>query len=231
MLEQLQSLTAEILNTQEELYKAELAKKEAELSALQSQINPHFLYNTLDCIRVIAYTHNVQEIVAISSSMAMMFRYCIRRDHTVAIKDEIDCISNYMDIIQIRYDKRFGIEKNIDSRILSVKMTKFILQPIIENAVCHGLERKQGPGTMRLTGKLEENGDILFEVFDTGIGIEMDALIHLNEQISGNETREAGFALVNINRRLKNVYGPKYGLSIESEYGKWCNVKIRIGQL
>jgi two-component system sensor histidine kinase YesM len=221
------------LEARAKIYRAELAKKEAEFQTLQSRINPHFLYNTLDCIRIIAYTRDVPEIVTISSSMAKMFRYSRRKgkDGTALVADELDCIGNYAEILKIRYNNRFQIKKNVDERILSVRMIKFILQPLVENAFFHGLERKGGAGVLRITGYPEEGGDIIFKIFDTGKGIEKEKLEALYREFRGDASGENGFALININHRLKNAYGSGYGLRIESEYGAWCEVQVRIGRL
>jgi two-component system sensor histidine kinase YesM len=221
-------LSMTIFRFQAKLYDTELAKKDAEFMALQSQINPHFLYNTLDCIRVIAHLNKVPEIVTVTSAMAAVFRYCIRQDKLVTVKDEIDCIDNYLETIRVRYDNRFQVEKDIDPDILPLRVIKFIFQPVIENALYHGLEKKPGPGMVRISGRFGEKGDIVFEVFDSGAGIEPDLLARLNNDMTECKTEGSGFALLNINRRIKNEYGQSYGLSIESEYGSWCKVIIRI---
>jgi two-component system sensor histidine kinase YesM len=219
------------LNVQTELYRADLAKKEAEFRALQSRINPHFLYNTLDCIRVIAYTRNVQEIVSITSAMAKMFRYAISKDNTVTVAEELACISDYMDIIKVRYNNRFVMEKLVDRRILPCKMLKFILQPLIENAVTHGLEKKGGAGKVRISGDVDERGDLYFEIYDTGAGIEEEKLAAINRAMTKEGYDEGNFAISNICHRLKNAFGPEYGISLESAYGQWCKVKVRVGQI
>jgi two-component system sensor histidine kinase YesM len=219
------------LNAQAELYRTDLAKKEAEFRALQSRINPHFLYNTLDCIRVIAYTSHVQEIVSITTAMAQMFRYAISKDNAVTVAEELGCISNYMNIIKVRYNNRFTLEKLIEERILAEKMPKFILQPLIENAVTHGLEKKGGIAKVRIFGTMEKQGNICFEIYDTGAGIKEDKLRAINRALAEGNSGEGNFALLNICRRLKNAFGPEYGLTLESEYGQWSRVKVRLGQI
>ncbi len=233
MMEDIQTLTHKIFTTQQQFYEMELSKRKAEFHALQNQINPHFLYNTLDCIRSIAFSYQAPEIVSISSSMSKIFRYCIKESHTVLVRDELACIDNYINIIQIRFDNRFTIEREIDSSLPELTMIKFILQPLIENAVYHGLELKLGPGTLRITGRKGENGDFSFEIYDTGTGIPSEKLSQINACLAdpslvseSEDLNHTGVGLYNINKRIKNVYGDAYGLQIESVHGEWTLVKV-----
>ena len=238
MLEQIYELTHRIFNTQEQYYELELAKKQAEFSALQNQINPHFLYNTLDCIRSIAFSYQAAEIVSIASSMSKMFRYCIKGSNIVTVREELECINNYINIIQIRYDNRFLIEQDIDDTLLEERMIKFILQPIIENAVYHGLELKLGQGLLRITGKWDSDSDFSFEIFDTGTGIDGEMLKELNRHFTGSVTagepdtrKHTGIGLPNIDMRIKSLCGNGYGLTVDSIKGEWTRVKIRMRRL
>lgn len=238
MLEQIYELTHKIFATQEQYYELELAKKQAEFSALQNQINPHFLYNTLDCIRSIAFSYGASEIVSISSSMSKIFRYCIKGPNIVTVREELECITHYINIIQIRYDNRFIIEQDVDETLTDEKMIKFVLQPIIENAVYHGLELKLGQGTLRITGKWDTSDEFSFEIYDTGIGIDPETVERLNLQFADptaapepDENKRSGIGLLNINRRMKSLYGSDYGLSIESRKDEWSRVVIRLRRL
>ena len=238
MLEQIYELTHRIFDTQEQYYELELAKKQAEFSALQNQINPHFLYNTLDCIRSIAFSYQAAEIVSIASSMSKIFRYCIKGPNLVTVREELECINNYINIIQIRYDNRFLIEQDIDETLPEERMIKFILQPIIENAVYHGLELKLGQGQLRITGKWDSDSDFSFEIFDTGIGIDEETLKELNRHFTGTVTaaepdtgKHTGIGLANIDMRMKSLYGNEYGLTVESVKGEWTRVTIRMHRL
>lgn len=233
MMEQIQELTHRIFTTQQQFYEMELSKRQAEFYALQNQINPHFLYNTLDCIRSIAFSYHADEIVSISSSMSKIFRYCIKGPNTVLVKDELDCIKNYMNIIQIRYDNRFQIEWEIDPSLPDLSMIKFVLQPVIENAVSHGLELKLGPGTLRINGSWVSDTDFSFEIYDTGAGISAEKLSQLNTCLNdpalvsdSDDTKHTGIGLYNINKRIKSVYGNEYGITIDSVEGEWTLVKI-----
>lgn len=243
MLEQIYELTHKIFDTQEQYYELELAKKQAEFSALQNQINPHFLYNTLDCIRSIAFSYQASEIVSISSSMSKIFRYCIKGPNIVTVREELECVNHYINIIQIRYDNRFLIEQEVDETLIDEKMIKFVLQPIIENAVYHGLELKLGKGLLRIVGKWDAgesaaDGDFFFEIYDTGVGMDPATVERLNHQFTDpmaaaepEESRRGGIGLVNINRRIKSLYGSSYGLAVESCREEWSRVVIRMRRL
>lgn len=230
MLEQIDKLNHDIFNTQSTLYETELLKKDAEFLALQNQINPHFLYNTLECIRDIALVYQADEISSIAISMTKIFRYCIKAGHIVSIADEMACIDNYIEIVQIRYQNRFVIHKDIDPALLSKKMMKFLLQPIIENAIFHGLELKSGQGTLWITGKLLEKGIIRFEIRDDGVGIPADKLADMKDALQNDlhvdTASHTGVGLLNIHSRVKNKYGAQYGIQIESQEKKGTCVTI-----
>lgn len=235
MLEQIQELTRKIFTTQDQFFEMELSKKNAEFSALQNQINPHFLYNTLDCIRSIAYYYEAKEIVDISSAMSKILRYSIKGPEIVTIKDELACVNNYIQIIQIRHDNRFIIEQNINAEFYSLSTVKFILQPVIENAIFHGLEPKLGSGLLRISGDFDSETDYHFEVYDSGVGISAEKVAKLNENLRNSSEQESentsghtGIGLVNINHRIKVKCGKSYGLYLESEEGEWTKVIIRM---
>lgn len=236
MLDQVEEMTRRVFNTQEKLYKAELNEKQAELNALQSQINPHFLYNTLECVRSIAEVHEVAEISDISVCMSSIFRYSIKQSDVVRVKDEIECVKNYFRIMDIRFRSRFqmNIECEDDS-ILDCSIIKMILQPLVENAVYHGLETKRGRGNVEIKIHPMEGDIIEFLIKDDGIGINEDSLKKLTltlsqeqQDIQNNQDNKRSIGLLNINSRIRNYYGKKYGLSIESKENKGTVVTLRI---
>lgn len=233
MLEQTEALSRKIFNTQSSLYEAELLRREAELFALQNQINPHFLYNTLECIRDISLVYGAKEISSISTAMSKIFRYCIRRDPFVLVQDELACIQDYIKIIQIRYQNRFLITQEIEPALLTETMPKFILQPLIENAVYHGLELKSGIGTLSIFGRMvKESGMIEFEIADNGKGIPSEKLVELNLTLSAGKKPDeskshTGVGLFNIHSRLTGQYGPMCGVHIESTENVGTHVFVR----
>ena len=233
LLEEIEELNDRILKTQVSLYESKVLQQEAEIYALQNQINPHFLYNTLDCIRDISIMYRAREIGDISISMANMFRYCVVRQETVSVKAELECVRNYLNIIQIRYRNRFEIRQETDEGIPEEKMPKFILQPVIENAVCHGLERKAGKGLLKLTVQYTEGGEICFGVYDTGAGMSAERLQAIRERLdrgTGPDRTEkhGGIGLSNIQARIHSLYGEGYGITVDSAEREWTFVRVVI---
>lgn len=222
MLDRLEDMTRSIFTTQTKLYEAELAKKQSELSALQSQINPHFLYNTLNCISSIGVVHDIPDIVNISAAMSRIFRYSIKEADIVMIKDEITCIKDYLSILNIRYQDKFSVCLKVDEAIYEQKTIKMILQPIVENAIYHGIERKKGKGILTIRGDIIDNRNIQFIISDNGKGMnphELEDLLRRinssNEDIN-NKMNKRGIGLANINHRVKLLFGNEYGISVDS---------------
>ncbi|OPH56962.1 histidine kinase [Paenibacillus ferrarius] len=235
MIDNMEEMTSHVISTQARLYEAELSKKQAEFSALQSQINPHFLYNTLNCISSIGLEYGSKEIAQITSSMSKIFRYSIEKSELVLISEEIQCIKAYLNIISIRYENKFSLEVKVDDKILGMKTPKMILQPIVENSVYHGLESMDAGGQLCVSGNMDENGDICFQVADTGKGIGQDELermkakLHMaySERVE-NSLEGKNIGLSNINNRIKLLFGEGYGVEIESQLGIGTIVIVKI---
>lgn len=234
MLDEIDALNQNIFRTQSSLYEMELLKREAEFLALQNQINPHFLYNTLECIRDIALVYQANEISSIAISITKIFRYCIKAPNIVTISDEMVCIDHYINIIQIRYQNRFTIIKDVDPALMPLHMMKFLLQPIIENAIFHGLERKLGNGTLSIKGTLLPDSIISFEIKDDGIGIKAEQLKQMQDALKNNlyidNEAHTGIGILNIHNRIKTMYGDDYGIQIESREQEGTCVFIRFPQ-
>ncbi|WP_084224780.1 sensor histidine kinase [Paenibacillus pectinilyticus] len=234
MLDNVETMTRDIVDNQTSLYEAELSKKQAKLSALQSQINPHFLYNTLNCLSSIGLAYDVSEVVSISSAMSRIFRYSIKGQEIVSIKDEMSCIKDYLLIMDIRYKGKFEIVIEMDESFLDMKSLKMILQPIVENAMYHGLEMKTGVGRLFIRGCISEQGYMQIEIEDNGVGmtdIQLSALrkgIRDDENLELSGTEKQSIGLGNINKRLKLQFGSPYGLDVESEAGIGTKVTVRL---
>ena len=235
MLDEIEFANQEVLKSQSVVYEAKLSKKQAELSALQSQINPHFLYNTLDCIRSIALAGGIPEIVGISTAMARIFRYSIKGKDIVAVKEELECIKDYISIMRIRYLDRFSYTIDVDDHILQMKIPKMILQPIVENAIYHGLEQKRGKGELFVSGKLIGEKTVGFEVIDNGVGMEEDELNKLTDELSNvsdagdfitGMDQKRSIGLLNIYNRVKLTFGNSCGLKIYSNKSEGTRVII-----
>ena len=235
MLDELSEMTHTILRNNSNMYELDLARKRAELSALQSQINPHFLYNTLDCIKGYGYLLESGEIVQIADSLAQIMRYCIKGRDIVALSDEIGIVRQYLSIISIRFDNRFAFEIDIPENVQAVKMPRFILQPLVENAIYHGLEPKYGAGRLRIYCCGEAPSTVQICIADNGAGIPPDMLQKIHAELSGSSPQslfgvesQKGLALLNINQRIRQFFGPEYGLSLESTPGEGTLVRISI---
>lgn len=225
-------------------YHATIKKKEAEIEALQAQINPHFLYNTLDCINFIAHNHKVFQICDIVQALGDLMRVSIRKDNNfILVREEINYILNYVTIQKMRYKNKLDFTLNINEEIYDYFIPKLILQPILENAIVHGIGEKIGAGIVVLNGRIEKDS-LVFEMIDDGIGFDDEALKNMlkqnlseyerigEEMKYSNSTntsgRGNGIGILNVDMRLKLLYGPEKGVMITSEKGKGTKVVIKI---
>lgn len=234
MLDKIEQINEKVIETRTSLFQMELAKKQAELSSLQSQINPHFLYNTLECIRSIGLAHGIREIAAISTSMAKIFRYSIKEAHFVSVREEMESIQEYLRIMSIRYLDKFQTAIEIDDAILDKQIPKMVLQPVVENAIYHGLERKNGKGLLRITAYRTEDGRIHFEIADNGKGIPERNLSEIQKHLDSvrqeedrhNSNEGTSLGLKNIHRRIRLVYGADFGIRIDSKENEGTAVRL-----
>ncbi len=233
MLDKIETMNKDMFEAQLLLYEKEIEKKQAQLNSLQSQINPHFLYNTLDSIRSLGLLCDSQDIVDISCSMARIFRYSIKGKDIVAVKDEMSSVNDYLKIISIRFMDRINIDINIDWNINDFLMPKMIIQPIVENSIFHGFEKKLGKGFLKINGKILNENTIGFEIIDDGIGIDKLELDKIKMQINSDTSQinmidkgDVGVGIININNRIKFICGEEYGLKIYSEKNKGTKVLI-----
>mgnify|MGYP001810146611 CR=1 FL=1 len=223
LMDKMEEVNRAILATQARLYEAELEGKKAQLSALQSQIHPHFLYNTLDCVRSIALVHDLQPIVDISVSMSAIFRYSIKADGDATVREEMEIVRHYIRIIQIRHRERIVVSVDMPDDLLECVIPRMILQPVVENAVYHGLEPKEGNGRMMIRGNVMKE-QLLLTIEDDGVGMapETEARIQLRLRGEGAPEEDegvrktSGIGLLNIQRRLRFRYGALSGLTFNT---------------
>lgn len=200
--------------------------RKSELKALQAQINPHFLYNTLDSIVWMNENQRYEGVTIMVNALAKFFRISISKGNDIiSVADELEHARSYMTIQQIRYKNKFSYHIEADPAVLAHKTLKLILQPILENAIYHGVANLQEPGIIRVRALLEQ-GDILFQVIDNGYGIKPEALRDILKREPRNEQSSVG--LKNVNERIKLYYGEDYGLNIESELDVGTTVSIRV---
>ncbi len=215
--------------------KKESESANARFIALQAQINPHFLYNTLETIRSIALRNGVASISNISKAMATIFRYSIDdKSYVVTLKEELEHVKNFIRIQKYRYGNKFDVEYNIDEKLLDCEIIKLVLQPLVENAIYHGIELKKKKSTIVISCQESERG-IDITIYDDGLGIPAKVLEDLNNKMSQYEIvstekrkMDFGIGIVNVNARLKLYYGNEYGLYIESEINKGTGAIVRI---
>lgn len=240
MIGEIQSLVVKQEETIEELkrerdYVAEVQKqkRKAELKALQAQINPHFLYNTLNAITWQAAAQKADEISTLSSSLGRFFRISLSKGaEIISLNEELEHVTSYLDIQRIRYHSKLNYHIQIDEEFMNYKVIKLVLQPLAENSIYHGIKEKAGKGMIKIWAehRLTQNGDsLLLTVWDNGAGIGTDKLEMMNEALNKGETvRSEGYGIFNVNERLRLYYGENYGLRYESEEGQWTKAILTL---
>ncbi|MCG8481908.1 MAG: sensor histidine kinase [Clostridia bacterium] len=236
---QLNAMLKNLKDSMNREYTAGILKKQAEINALQSQINPHFLYNVLDSIRGHALTEGVDEIAEMTEALSILFRYSISsKSNLVTLESELKNIKNYFKIQQYRFNNKFDldikIEGNLD-KILSYKIPKLTIQPILENSIYHGLEMKMEKGKISIRVQATEDR-LIINISDDGVGMDRHQLEKLNEKLSSqldvekdiNTSKKTGIALTNVNQRIKLLFGEAYGLYIYSTPNIGTDVEIII---
>lgn len=211
-------MTQEIQNLMEQNIHEQKQKRKSELKALQSQINPHFLYNTLDSIIWMAEGGRTNEVVLMTSSLAKLMRQSfINQEETVSIDKEIEYVRSYLTIQKMRYKDKLEFEIDIDPSIRQDEIVKLVLQPIVENAIYHGIKYKEEIGLIRIEG-FEQNGKIIITIKDNGAGMDEQTLQHILEENKENYNSN-GVGVYNVHMRLQLYYGPEYGIRYESILG------------
>lgn len=210
----------------QEAYVQRLARRQSELEFLQAQINPHFLYNTLDCIYRLIMGGDREEGGKAIINLSRLFRLSLGRGPAiVTIKSAIEQLNHYIKLQQLRHGDRIQVEIRIEPDILGYQIPKLLLQPIVENAFIHGLEPKQGNGLLSIIG-LSENNTIHFIISDNGIGLNQEQLLKSEADLSDTATKKA-HGMVNVHRRLKLAYGEKWGITLSPNPGGGLGVDIR----
>ncbi|SHH72518.1 sensor histidine kinase [Clostridium grantii] len=198
----------------------------AQFLALQAQINPHFIYNTLDTINWMANMIDADNIALTVTSLANILRFCMDKNlNTTSVANEIDNLSNYIKIQQQRYKNKLDIEIKVDSSLENYKIIKFLLQPLIENSIYHGFERINEDCIIKVYGKLEGEY-MIFEVIDNGIGIKDEIINNYKSKIRNDDKN--GYGLYNIMQRLELFYGDKSQFLVKSHCGKGTHIIITI---
>lgn len=228
MIRDIQRLLSEIY--QERLHAEQLyaRQKEAEFKMLASQINPHFLYNTLETIRMKARVNRQPEIEELVKMLAKLLRSNVHAgDRDVTLQQELGLAESYLKIQQYRFEERLEYQIHMEEGLEEEMVLPLILQPLVENSIIHGLECKEGVGHIRIEASRNQE-DIQVTVEDDGMGLSPEKLEKLQESLNSRELNRTHIGVNNVHQRLRLKYGPGYGLEIESEEGKYTRVTIRI---
>ncbi len=205
-------------------------KRTAEMKSLQEQIKPHFLYNTLDTISWMARDYDAEDIVRLVDALTNMFRIGLSHGKDIiTVKEEITHVSNYLYIQKIRYKDKLNYVIHVDESLYAIEVPKLILQPLVENAIYHGVKAKRGGGTITITG-VPEGENLVFTVQDDGAGMLQEKVEELNRRMSERSVldEKKSFGLFYIRERIQLCYGKGYGVHVESTLGEGTRVTITL---
>ena len=204
-------------------------KRVFQLEALQRQIDSHFIHNTLNNIQWLAAAGRNEDVISTATSLAKLLKACSsQKNELVTIEDELDYVDSYLNIQKIRFGNRFTYRFDLNPLLLQMRMPMFVLQPIVENSIYHGLLDGRSENGFILIRIFQEDGHIVITVYDNGRGVPRNQIPDVIAAGGSGQDRFMGIALKNIDTRLKLVFGDEYGLSISSEEGEWTEVRIRI---
>ncbi len=225
--ESLNSMIDKINELLEQVKIEQIQLRKAEFELLQSQINPHFLYNTLDAIIWLAEAGEQKKVVNMVGSLSDFFRASLNQGKDIiSLKEELNHVRSYLEIQQVRYQDILQYEINIPKELEQCLIPKITIQPLVENALYHGIKNKRGQGKIIISGSKDSEGAVI-RVFDNGIGIKKE---RLNEIVRGitnkTPTKNEIYGLYNVNERIRLNFGEKYGISIESAYGEGTTATI-----
>lgn len=230
MMDDIQQANRRVQVSQKQMYDEQLERKELQVLAYRNQINPHFLYNTFECIRAMALYYEVEDIAEITMALSNVFRFAVKADNMVAVEDEVKYIREYATIIDYRFMGKIGIYVETAPELASKKVIKLLLQPLVENAVFHGLEQKLGDGEVHVQIQKHGKGHMLVVVEDDGCGMDEEELQSLRSSLlqQPEKTKKKGIGITNIYQRLHLFYGDDVVFRIESRKGKGTKITMII---
>lgn len=229
LTESFNSMTSKIKELIQDVYLERIAQSELELQMLQAQINPHFLYNTLESISMMAIIHDDDTTSEMAQNLGTILRYGISNYHQeVTVQDEINTLKKYIALQEIRFSAKYDIIVDVDSAFYDIPTIKMILQPIVENAIYHGMSHIRYHGTITISAQIIDNDVLQFQVADNGIGMSQEETRILNDYINDKNTAFKSIGLRNVNKRIKLRYGNTFGVQILSQQNKGTTVLITI---
>lgn len=220
------------IRAQQTLYEAELEKQQTQLILLKKQINAHFLYNCLTGVKALTDEGEAEKAGAMAEGVGLLMRYTHSAKEEVNVFDEMSIIQRYVGIMNMRFGDKFYYTFDVDDELVGFTMRKLLLQPLVENALAHGLEKQTGVCRLHITGK-HENGALIFTVEDNGIGIPPEKLTEIRNSLGAIEAaypyqQLKGISLINIQKRVRTAYGKGYGLTVDSAPGEYTRVTLRV---
>ena len=228
LIESIQHLVATVYEEQVQKEKLNSRQKDVEFKMLASQINPHFLYNTLETIRMKARFNGQKEIEELVKMLAKIMRRNIQvGDNLVTLKSELELVEYYLKIQQYRFGERINFYIDLKCDIEDLKIMPLIIQPLVENAFVHGLETKEGKGEIRIL--VERNDRLRIHIIDNGVGMSKDKLKEIKESLDDSSRLDRNnIGLCNVNQRIKLLYGNEYGIYIDSQEDQGTTVVIEL---
>ncbi len=227
MLDEREKMNQEILTSQTKMYEMEISKRQVQIMAHQNQINPHFLYNTFECIRSMALYYDVEDIAEITMALSNVFRFAVKAENIVTVEDEINYMREYAKIIDYRFMGKIEVHIDAEEEVLKKPVIKLMLQPLVENAVFHGLEQKIDEGEVDVSIRRTGVSHMLFVIEDNGCGIEPAKVVWLRNTLGTNLNRK-GIGISNIYQRLKLFYEDDVKFEIKSKVGEGTRITIII---
>lgn len=209
-------------------YEQELMRQKAQMKSLQMQINPHFLYNTLDTINWMARMHHVDEVGDMAAALGSMMRYSLARNSVASIRDEVRNLKDYLFIQNYRYGDKITVTFEMEEELMDISIPKLLIQPVLENAIIHGIEEKLDEGHILISAWAEEQ-ELYICVADDGVGMTEDAIRQLLQEEGCTAAKgHTSIGIINVNKRIRLVYGYQCGLSVQSELGKGTKMTLHM---
>lgn len=225
MLDEKEEMSLKVQESQKKMYETELAKKQLQILAYQNQINPHFLYNTLDCIRAMALCYEADGIAEIVMALSKVFRFAVKGEHIVTVEEEVDYIKEYAKIIDYRFMGKIEVNIRMEEEVREKRVIKLLLQPLVENAVFHGLEQRVEDGAVEVNIGRKDERHLMFKVTDNGCGIEEEKLKEICDALGSKESKN-GIGMSNIYQRLKLFYGEVVEFDVQSKRNQGTVITI-----
>ena len=227
LTEPIKDLSAAMDTASQGVFDLRVPVKSSDEIVLEAQINPHFIYNVMDTISWTARANHLDDLSEMVSALSKLLRTSISKKTFVTVSEEVSCVNNYLTIQKFRYKDRIGTVIDVDQELLEIIIPKLILEPLVENAVIHGLEEKEGRGLILVSGR--KQGDALvFKVKDTGVGMSKEQIERIRREETAAGTSHTGLGLMTVHNRIQHLYGEAFGIQIESTLGEGTSITLTL---